>query len=332
MTSLERYASTVAGEAPDRLCCVPILMQFAAEYIGSNYAAFASDYRVLVEASARCAEAFGFDQVSAISDPYRETEGFGGVLEFPRDSAPQCPTPPLAADRDLSRLRSPDPMTSARMHDRVRAVETFRDRCGGRLSILGWVEGPAAEAADLRGVCDFLMDLAADESYACALMDRCLEAAIAFAEAQIAAGADTVGIGDAIASQVGPDLYERLIQPREAYLVNAIRDAGAWVKLHICGDITALLPAIADLGVDILDVDHMVDLSAAREAVGTGVVLTGNLDPVGGILRGVPQGIAQAVRSAYERAGFPYMVNAGCEIPAGTPDANLAALCGPQPC
>ena len=33
---------------------LPILMAFAAKYIGSNYGEFAADYKVLVEANLRC--------------------------------------------------------------------------------------------------------------------------------------------------------------------------------------------------------------------------------------------------------------------------------------
>lgn len=47
MTPLQRYLATLAGSPVDHLARLPILMQFAAERIGSNYAAFASDYRVL---------------------------------------------------------------------------------------------------------------------------------------------------------------------------------------------------------------------------------------------------------------------------------------------
>jgi len=43
------------GEPVDFLPRVPILMQYAAEYIGSNYGAFASDHKVLVESNRRCA-------------------------------------------------------------------------------------------------------------------------------------------------------------------------------------------------------------------------------------------------------------------------------------
>ena len=41
------------------------------------------------------------------------------------------------------------------------------------------------------------------------------------------AGADTIGIGDAVASQVSPRLYETLIQPREKQLVTALKESGA---------------------------------------------------------------------------------------------------------
>lgn len=328
MNGYERYMAVVAGRRADFLPRIPILMQFAAEHIGSDYAAFASDHRVLVEANRRCAEDFGIDQLSAISDPYRETQGFGSTVTYVPDGPPRS-THPLEASKDLSRLLKPDPLASERMLDRVRAVEAYRQLDGGRHSILGWVEGPAAEAADLRGVMNFLIDLPDDEAFAADLMDLCVEAGIAFARAQVAAGADTVGIGDAIASQVDPGTYERLIQPREKRLVGAIRGAGALAKLHICGNITHLLPGIADLGVDVLDVDHMVSLAAVRRAVGGRVVLAGNMDPVSVIRNGTPGSIRAAVRRAFAEAGPPYMVNAGCEIPPGTPAENLRALCEP---
>jgi MtaA/CmuA family methyltransferase len=330
MNRLERYQACLNGAATDILTRTPILMQYAAEYIGSDYAAFASDYRVLVESNIRCAEAFDFDQVSCISDPYRETQGFGGAVTYVPDGPPRC-THPLAETKDLGALQEADPRRGERMLDRIHAAEAFRTQCAGRYSILGWIEGPAAEAADLRGVTPFLMDLMDDTAFAEALMDRCVEAGRAFARAQIEAGADTIGIGDAIASQVDPGSYARLIQPREKRLVDAVHDAGAKVKLHICGNITHLLGGIAELGVDILDVDHMVDLAAARRAVGPGVVLTGNMDPVTVVHNGTPDGIRAAIRAAYAAAGNPYMVNAGCEIPPGTPPENLRALCEPVP-
>ncbi len=330
MNGYERYTGVLEGRPVDFLPRVPILMQYAAEHIGSDYAAFASDYHVLVEANERCAGDFRIDQLGCISDPYRETHGFGARIEYVTDGPPRS-THPLRDTKDLSVLSKPDPLGSERMLDRVRAVRAYRGSSGGKYSILGWVEGPAAEAADLRDVITFLMDMMEDEVYACELMDLCLEVAVEFACAQVKAGADTIGIGDAIASQVSPAVYERLIQPREKKLVEAVRAAGAYVRLHICGDITHLLPGIAALGVDILDVDHMVSMRAVRDAVGVETVLAGNIDPAGGVLAGTPSSIREKILGTYGEVGNPYMVNAGCEIPSGTPVENLRALCEPLP-
>ena len=329
MNGLERYTSVLEGRPADFLPRLPILMQFAAGHVGSNYGAFASDHRVLVEANLRCAEDFGMDQLSTISDPYRETQGFGAEIVYVRDGVPRCPRPPLAETRNLARLLRPDPLKSERMRDRVEAVRALRQRAAGRYSVMGWIEGPAAEAADLRGVGAFLLDLMDDEAFCAELMDLCVEVGAEFASAQIEAGADTIGIGDAIASQLSPAMYGRLIQPREKRLVEAVHAAGARVRLHICGNTTHLLPGIASLGADIVDLDHMVDMAGARRALGERVTLAGNIDPAAVLRSRSPQAIRETMARAYAEVGNPYMVAAGCEIPSGTPPENLRALCEP---
>jgi MtaA/CmuA family methyltransferase len=329
MKPLERYLATIEGRPVDHPARIPILMQFAAERIGSNYAAFASDYRVLTAANIACAEEFGIDQLSTISDPYRETQGFGAKIIYQPDMVPYCERHPLEDDPDLSKLKRPNPLEPGRMLDRIEAVRAYHSRFGGEYSIMGWVEGPAAEAADLRRLDNFFLDLLDDEDYIGDLMDLCVDVALDFARAQVEAGADTIGIGDAVASQVSSDAYERLILPREQRLVRGIHALGAKVRMHICGNITHLLPGLSSLGLDVIDVDHMVSLRTCREILGPGVAIGGNLDPVADILRGTPESIRTKIRNCQLDAGFPFMVNAGCEIPSATPVENLKALCEP---
>lgn len=318
MNSLERYLATLDGRPTEYLARLPILMQFAAEHIGSNYAAFASDYRVLTESNLACAQEFGIDQMNTMSDPYRETQGYGAKIIYERDMVPYCEKHPLEDDPDLAKLPRPNPMEAERMRDRIEAVRTYHERVGGKSSIMGWVEGPAAEAADLRRLDNFFMDLIDDEGYIGALMDLCVDVALEFARPQVAAGADTIGIGDAVASQISADLYEALVLPREQRLVRGLKEMGAKVRLHICGNITHLLPGISSLGLDVLDVDHMVDLRTVRSAVGPKTVVGGNLDPVAAVMNSTPDAIRAAVLASHEQAGNPFVVNAGCEIPSRT--------------
>jgi len=328
MNSLERYLKTIKGEPVDHLARIPIVMQFAAEYIDSNYGKFASDYNVLVEANIACARDFGFDQLSAISDPYRETQGFGAEIKYVENGVPRCVTLPLK-NKDLSTLKKPDPYMSERMFDRIKAIQLYKEKCFGEFSIMGWVEGPAAEAADVYGLTEFYMDVMLDASFMEELMDKVTETAIEFALAQLKEGADTIGIGDAVCSQISPDVYEELILPREKRLVDAIKKAGGYVRLHICGNITHLLPGISTLDIDILDVDHMVDMKEAREILGDKIILAGNIDPVSGIKDGNPESISNYMSNTYQTVGNPLMVCAGCEIPSKTPNENLKSLCTP---
>jgi MtaA/CmuA family methyltransferase len=337
MTGRQRYFAMLEGAECDFVPRLPILMRYAAERAGADYGSFTADYRVLTRANAACAAEFGIDQMNTMSDPYREATGFGAVCHHEPEAGARIAEPPLAGGeltaRRLAALPHPDPLATPRMRDRISAVEAYAAEHGGGYSVMGWVEGPAAEAADLRGVQEFFMDLLDEPELVGELMDRCNETALGFAQAQLDAGADTIGIGDAVASQVSPAVYGALILPREKWLVSAIKEyrPEAKVRLHICGDITHLLPGIATLGVDIVDIDHMVDMAAARRALGRRVALAGNIDPVAGVLRGTPGEIRRHVEATYALVGNPFMVNAGCEIPSGTPPENLSALCQPLP-
>jgi MtaA/CmuA family methyltransferase len=334
MTPKDRYLSTLAGRPVDHLARLPILMQYAAEHIGSNYGAFASDYRVLCEANIVCAREFGIEQMNTMSDPYRETQGFGAKIIFEPNVVPYCEKHPLEDDDDyegLPGLPRPEPMQAERMRDRVDAIRCYRERVGDEYSIMGWVEGPAAEATDLRRMDNFFIDLIEDEGYAGELMDICVDTALRFARPQVESGAETIGIGDAAASQVSPDIYEKLILPRQQRLVKGLKEMGAKVRMHICGNITHLLPGLASLELDVLDVDHMVSLRRVRDICGPKVTISGNLDPVADVLRGTPESIRAGTEACYAEAGNPFMVNAGCEIPSRTPVENLQALCTPLP-
>lgn len=328
MNSYERYMGMVKGETVDYVPRVPVLMHFAADHIKASYADFARDYKVMCKANIALINDYQFEQLDGMSDAYRETSAWGGKITYNDTTTPHC-TAPLADSKDFSLLATPDLLKSERLVNALNVIDTYKDFGYKKYSITGWVEGPAAEAADVRGVEQFMLDMMLDEPFACQVMDKCLAFAIDFAIAQIAHGCDTIGIGDAIASQIGPDLYERLVLPREKILVDAIQKAGGLVRMHICGDTTLLLPGLATLELDIIDVDWQVDLIKARKILGSKTVIAGNLDPVENILRSTPDKIHEGFKQIYNEIGNPYFVTGGCEIPRGTPIENLRALCKP---
>ena len=328
MNSYERYINTIKFMPTDSLPRIPILMHRAADYSNLSYDEFARDYQALAEANFKLVEDFDIDTLDVMSDPWRETTAFGGQIEYLPSAVPKCTKHPLADSKDLNNLESPSVETSERIVNALKTIDLYRQKSFKQKSITGWVEGPAAEAATLRGVSNFLVDLIDDESYVCQLMDVCTEFAVDFAKAQISAGCDTIGIGDAIASQVSDDIYSKLIWSREKKLVDAIHHAGGFARLHICGNTNHLLKFIKDLNIDILDCDWMVDITDAR-CIMDRTALVANLNPVEDVLRSSPNEIREKLMRIYKQVGNPLFAGAGCEIPVGTATENLQALCKP---
>ena len=162
--------------------------------------------------------------------------------------------------------------------------------------------------------------------------DTIVDNAIAFALAQIRAGADMIGIGDAAASLIGPRLYRNYVMSPEKRLIEAIHNAGASAKLHICGNISSIIEFMPQTGADIIDVDWMVSLQKARERVGPKVTLCGNFDPCSVLLQSSPEQVARAALDCLAAGGARFILMPGCEVPPGTPEQNIRAFCPCEGC
>ncbi|MGO9241490.1 MAG: uroporphyrinogen decarboxylase family protein [Bryobacteraceae bacterium] len=327
MTGRERVSATMRGEATDHLPFMPITMMFAADRAGVKYQRYATDGQVLAETQLRIAEEFGFDHVSAISDPAREVADLGGAVEWFEDQPPAIRgEASLLEDKGkLAGMALPDPEAPGRMSDRVRGVRCMAERAGS-LVVEGWVEGPCAMAADLRGMNPLMLDFHDDPQFVDDLMEYCVRMETRFAAAQVAAGATLVGIGDAAASLIGPRLYERFVLGWEQRLVEQIHALGVPARLHICGNTRKIVRGMGQTKCEIVDLDFLTPLAEARAAMGPQQVLLGNIDPVRALRDGTPESVYAAIAECHAQAGAHYIVSAGCETPRGTPAENVRAM------
>ena len=78
----------------------------------------------------------------------------------------------------------------------------MRAEAGPGASIVGWVEGPLALAAEMRGLSALMMDTYEDPGFLDDLFDFTSSVGMAYWKPQVEAGADTIGMSDAAASMM----------------------------------------------------------------------------------------------------------------------------------
>ena len=327
MDSRERLFACIDGKPVDRTPNTNIIMTLAAKEMGVKYSDYVTDHRLLVDGNIAIAEKYGLDLVTVMSDPMHEAHDVGVDVVFPEDDVPYPRCNLINCAEDVLKLKTVKPEDGERMSESVKAVELYRKKLGDSYPVCGWVEGCFAEAADLMGVNEFLMELMDEEGYADDLLEFCLEQAVLYAKAQVDAGADIIGVGDAIASVAGPYLYEDKAVVFETRLFRAIKDMGARIKLHICGNITPFIDKIPTDLIDILDVDWMNPIEKAAEACRGKCAFSGNYDPVGVLLQSDPAAISDTVEKLIRaNSAERYITSAGCEVPKDTPEENLMAV------
>jgi len=192
------------------------------------------------------------------------------------------------------------------------------------------MRGPFVIGAQLRGIEPILIDLIEDPRRVADVLSFATDVAIALGRALAGRGAHGIVLGEATCSPnfIAPAMYREQVVPHHARLVRALHEMGwRFVGLHICGNIIPIIEDILSTGVEFFDVDYQVGAAEAIARAAGRAALRGNLDPSADLRFGTPEKIRARVEALHrEVAGARWIVSSGCDIPAGTPGENIAAL------
>jgi MtaA/CmuA family methyltransferase len=330
MNSKQRCLAAIKGKPVDRVPVFPLLMFLAADRAGISYREFATDGRAMAQAQLLMREKFAIDAITACSDAFRISADLGGEMIYPESKPPYLAVPLVRSEGDLGRLVRPDVSKKGmRMADRAAAVKEMIRAVGNECLVLGWVDMPFAEACSVCGVSEFMMLLFEDPILAHRILELLTQIVIDFSLIQLEAGAPMIGAGDAVASLISPKMYREFALPYEQRVCEAVHNRGGLVKLHICGNTSALLNDMINSDADLFNVDHLVDFGTACDVYGkAGKCFKGNLDPVGQIMQAEAEKCERLAMVCMKRAeGNRYMLSAGCEIPMGVSDEVLDRFC-----
>lgn len=327
MNGRERILASVNGERMDRTALWPFVMAFSAKYANIPYREFATDYRKLGQAQIRTADDFGLDAVTVDSDAYREASAFGAELIFPENDLPIMVRPAIE-DKGKFLFRKPVIADSPRLVDKIEGVRYLKEHYQGEKAVVGWIEGPLQSAGMLYQMDEFMVDLFEEQEFVGELLEMITEFEVEFAMEQIKAGADIIAVGDAMASLVSPDIYQRLIFPHIKKMVDILHSRSrVKLKYHICGESRHLLPYVVEIGFDIINIDYKMDVEEAFRMTRDRICIKGNINPVAVLKDGTREQVAEEAEKLLALGNPRFILSAGCEVPRDTPIENFRAMC-----
>ncbi len=222
----------------------------------------------------------GVDAAILFSDIVVPVAAIGFGVEVVPGTGPVVDRP-FATAADLERLRPLEPEA-----DTPYVLQTVRDvvRALGDVPLIGFAGGPFTVASYLveggpsrnQSRTKALM-LTAPDLWA-RLLDRLADLALASLRSQIDAGASAVQLFDSWAGSLAPDDYARFVLPASRKILHGLADTGV-PRIHFGVGTAELLGLFGEAGADVVGVDWRTPLAVARERVGPGVALQGNLDP-----------------------------------------------------
>ncbi len=203
------------------------------------------------------------------------------------------------------------------------AISYLRRHVGGQAAIVGKVMGPWTLAYHMAGTENFLLNVGLGEyDKVRRMLDQLLPVTIMHANAQFAAGADAVTLGDhATRNLVGPKPYEELLLPYHKILAREVKGP---IILHVCGDCSDRLELFAQSGFQAYHFEWQVGAEKAVKAIGDRMTLFGCVNNSRTLYQGTPEDVYQQARTAI-KAGVD-AICPECAIPLATPLENLKAI------
>ena len=187
----------------------------------------------------------------------------------------------------------------------------------------------------LRGFENMLMDPYVNEQEFCLLRDRIIEYNLAIIDQWLDRGVHAIFFSDDWGSQRGllmnPDDWRKFYKPSYARLFERVRSSGAHVWMHLCGDVTAILPDLLDIGLNVLNPvqPQAMDVKMLSREFGGKLCFNGGVDVQGTLINGTTEDVKREVHQLVDlfgRFSGGYIGGTSHSVMPETPLDNVIAM------
>ncbi|MBN2002706.1 MAG: uroporphyrinogen decarboxylase family protein [Anaerolineae bacterium] len=328
ITSLQRVLTTLSHQEPDRVPFFLLVTLHGAKELGLSIREYLSHPANVVEGQLRLRAKYHHDCLVGFCYTPIEVEAWGGEVIFRDDGPPNSGEPFIRTPDDIKALTPPDIRTTPCLQRTLEIVARLKEKANGEVPVAGVVISPFSLPVMQMGFEKYLILMYEQPALFERLMAVNEAFCVAWAKAQLAAGATFIGYFDPVSSPtiIPRDLYLKTGFPIAQRTLAQINGPSA---IHMASASTqAILDDVARTGAIVIGVSSHEDLAVLKAIARGKLTLLGNLNGIE-MRRWTPQQAEQQVKDAIAKAGpgggFILADHHG-EIPWQVPDEVLFAI------
>jgi len=280
MNSFERTMAAISHTEPDRVPLFLFLSLYGAKELQLPVKEYFSKAENIVKAQLKMKDKYKNDCIYSLFYTPIEIEAFGGEVIFVNDGPPNSGEPIIKSIEQISKIQVPKIEECEGLKRVLDATKMLKDKVGNETPIVGVVVSPFSLPVMQMGFEKYLETMYFRKDYFDKLMQINEEFCVAWANAQIDAGATAICYFDPLSS---PNIIEREMYLTTGYNIakrTLSRIKGA-TAIHLASGIT--LPVIEDIistGAVILGFSSNDDIVKIKKVAKGKICLIGNLNGI----------------------------------------------------
>ena len=328
MNGYQRINAALNGEMPDKRPVMLHNFMLAIDYAGYTM----KEYRENPDIAAKCliqfTEKFDLDGVFFDVDTALMADAVGCHVDFPNDEPARVYGHFLRTLDDVDSLEEIDISTHPRIQHAIETMKILRKHFGYEKFLrANCDQAPFSLACCMRGPEVFMTDLMLQRELSMKLIEYTTRRSQQLIKLMCKTGVDMVSNGDSPAGpdMISPNMYRKFAYQAEKVMLETAHTYKIPYLLHICGKTTSILPAMAEMGLDAVELDYKTPIDLIYQHFSTSTTLFGTVDPCGIIAFGTPDNVRQEILKIANmyKDNYRLVLGARCAIPPKTPEENI---------
>lgn len=336
MTPLERVGTVLQGGIPDRVPAAPLICGAARRVYGVTYEEWAQDGEIMAKSMIQAQDLIGFDGILGLVDLSVEAADLGQKMVFPVEDTPHpdYDTPFIKTPDDYFKIERVDPTKTPRMKEMLTYMDIVCNEKAATVPVMGFVYGPLGILSMMRGAENVFRDCYKNKEAIIKAEEIITGTLVDYIKAMCKTGVHAIVLDTLFASQtiMRKEMWKEIEGPFTKILADTIRESGAMVMVHNCGNgiyFDVQIEMMEPVAISFAHTpDDCKDMAEAKEKWGKKTCLCGYADPATYAFLGTPEDMKQECKRQIEELGKDggFILATGCEYPPNGSLMNAIAM------